>query len=69
MRRDVRSKTLFQDFQISNLCSVHHQSTIVFPPVPKKGMVRLLKKGHFLTRDNMSKGHFQRANESKKGTF
>ena len=30
----------------------------VFPPVPKKGIVRWLKKGHFLTFGNMSKGHF-----------
>ena len=39
---------------------------IVFPPAPKKGMVRLLKKGHFLTRGSMSKGHFMRARASKR---
>ena len=39
---------------------------LVFPPDPKKGMVRLLKKGHFLTRGNMSKGHFQRATTGKR---
>ena len=27
-------------------------------PSPKKGHGKVAKKGHFLTRDNMSKGHF-----------
>ena len=38
-------------------------------PSPKKGHGKVAKKGHFLTHDNMSKGHFQRANASKKGSF
>ena len=35
-------------------------------PSPKKGHGKVAKKGHFLTRDNMSKGHFQRVTASKR---
>ena len=41
---------------------------LVFPPVPKKGMVRLLKKGHILKRGSMSKGHILTRGSKKKGT-
>ena len=35
-------------------------------PSPKKGHGKVSIKGHFLTRDNMSKGHFQRAAARKR---
>ena len=35
-------------------------------PSPKKGHGKVAKKGHFLTRVSMSKGHFQRATASKR---
>ena len=35
-------------------------------PSPKKGHGKVAKKGHFLTCDSMSKGHFQRATASKR---
>ena len=38
-------------------------------PSPKKGHGKVAKICHFLTRGNMSKGHFQRVTASKRGTF
>ena len=35
-------------------------------PSPKKGHGKVAKKGHFLTRGSMSKGHFQHASASKR---
>ena len=44
-----------------NIGKLEMVQRLVFPPAPKK----VAKKGHFLARGSMSKGHFQPA----KGTF
>ena len=59
----------FSSVKTPTLLKCTEQRTVSVSPSPKKGHGKVAKKGHFLTRDNMSKGHFQRANASKKGTF
>ena len=42
---------------------------VVFPPAPKKGMVKFSRKGHFQRAATCKEGTFKRAATCKKGTF
>ena len=39
-------------------CAEENQMSYSVSPSPKKGHGKVAKKGHFLTRGNVSKGHF-----------
>ena len=52
------------------MCSSNLQGTqVVFPPAPKKGMVRFSKKGHFQRATTCYEGTFKRAATCLEGTL
>ena len=51
--RGLNLNSLLMTHEIPTLCSGSSVS-----PSPKKGHGKVAKKGHFITRGNMSKGHF-----------
>ena len=42
---------------------------VVFPPAPKKGMVKLSRKGHFQRAATCKEGTYTRVETCKEGTF
>ena len=50
------------------LCRTRSE-TLMFPPAPKKGMVKFSRKGHFQRASTCKEGTFERAATCKEGTF
>ena len=53
----------------SDLSYFHCGPKLVFPPAPKKGMVKSSRKGHFQRAATCKEGTYKRAATCKEGTF